>query len=68
MRNFWNSFCNEIKERQFIRTLIEWFGFVVVFNLINYFIYDGKASTYASMLAGAALYIAISNRRRLDNR
>ena len=71
MRNFWNkfwiSFWNEIKKQNFIRNLIEFIITIVIFTAINAVVFDGKDSTYVSMLAGCALYLAISTRRRLDN-
>lgn len=71
MRNFWNkvwtSFVDEIKKHNFIRNLIEFTITIVIFTAINAVVFDGKDSTYVSMLAGCALYLAISTRRRLDN-
>jgi hypothetical protein len=48
--------------------LIEFMFFIAVFVVINNWFYDGKDATYTGMIAGAALYIAITNRRNLDNR
>jgi hypothetical protein len=71
MRNFWNkvwtSFVDEIKKQNFIRNIIEFIITIVLFTVINAVVFDGKDSTYVSMLAGCALYLAISTRRRLDN-
>jgi hypothetical protein len=71
MRNFWNkvwtSFVDEIKKQNFIRNSIEFIITIVIFTVINAVVFDGKDSTYVSMLAGCALFIAISTRRRLDN-
>lgn len=64
MRNFWN----EIKERQFIQSLVEWFCFIVFFSIINHLFYDGVDSSFATMVAGAALFTAIKNERRLDKK
>ena len=72
MRNFWNkvwaSFVDEIKKQNFIRNSIEFIITIVIFTVINAVVFDGKNSTYVSMLAGCALYLAISTRRRLDNK
>jgi hypothetical protein len=68
MRNFWNSFCNQIKERQFIQSLVEWFCFIVFFSVVNHLFYNGADSSFATMVAGAALFVAIKNERRLDNK
>jgi hypothetical protein len=72
MRNFWNkvwtSFVDEIKKQNLIRNLIEFIITIVIFTVINAVVFDGKDSSYASMLAGCALYLAISTRRRLDNK
>ena len=72
MRNFWNkvwtSFVDEIKKQNFIRNSIEFIITIVIFTVINAVVFDGKDSTYVSMLAGCALFIAISTRRRLDNK
>jgi hypothetical protein len=72
MRNFWNkvwtSFVDEIKKQNFIRNSIEFIITIVIFTVINAVVFDGKDSTYVSMLAGCALYIAISTRRRLDKK
>ena len=71
MRNFWNkvwtSFVDEIKKQNFIRNSIEFIITIVIFTVINAVVFDGKDSTYVSMLAGCALFVAISTRRRLDN-
>ncbi len=71
MRNFWNNFWiglrSEFTEKQNIRNLIEFIITIVIFTAINTVVFDGKDSTYVSMLAGCALYLAISTRRRLDN-
>jgi hypothetical protein len=72
MRNFWNkvwtSFVDEIKKQNFIRNTIEFIIAIVLFTVINAVVFDGKDSTYVSMLAGCALFIAISTRRRLDSK
>jgi hypothetical protein len=71
MRNFWNNFSNgfwtEIKEKQFIWNLLETVIFVLLFSFVNTLVTGGDDASYASMLAGAALFVAISNQRRLDN-
>jgi hypothetical protein len=71
MRNFWNkvwtSFVDEIKKQNFIRNSIEFIITIVLFTAINTIVFDGKDSSYTTMLAGCALYLAISTRRRLDN-
>lgn len=67
MRNFWISFWNEIKEQQFIWTVIEISVTLVFFSFITHLFFNGEDSSYASMIAGAALFVAISSRRRLDN-
>lgn len=71
MRNFWNkfwtSFWNEIKEKQNFRNLIEFLITIVLFDVINSIVFDGKDISYTTMIAGAALFVAISTRRRLDN-
>jgi hypothetical protein len=68
MRNFWISFCNEFKGRQFIQSLIEWFCFIVFFIFINHLFHDGADSSFATMVAGSALFIAINSQRRLDKK
>jgi ABC-type iron transport system FetAB permease component len=68
MRNFWIGFWTEIKEKQFIWTVIETFITLVVFSFITHLFFNGEDSSYATMIAGAALFIAISTRRRLDNK
>ena len=71
MRNFWNnfwtSFWNEIKEKQNSRNLIEFLITIVLFAVINSIVFDGKDISYTTMIAAAALFVAISTRRRLDN-
>jgi ABC-type iron transport system FetAB permease component len=71
MRNFWNNFSNgfwiEINEKQFIWTVIETFITLVVFSFITHLFFNGEDSSYTTMIAGAALFVAISTRRRLDN-
>jgi hypothetical protein len=71
MRNFWNkvwtSFVDEIEKQNFIRNSIEFIITIVIFTVINTAVFDGKDITYVSMLAGCALFVAISTRRRLDN-
>jgi hypothetical protein len=72
MRNFWNKvwigFRSEFTEKQNIRNLIEFIITIVLFTVINSIVFDGKDSSYTTMLAGCALYLAISTRRRLDNK
>jgi ABC-type iron transport system FetAB permease component len=68
MRNFWIGFWTEIKEKQFIWTVIETFITLVVFSFITHLFFNGEDISYATMVAGAALFIAISTRRRLDGR
>ena len=71
MRNFWNKFWigfrSEIAENQNIRNLIEFLITIVLFDVINSIVFDGKDISYTTMIAGCALYLAISTRRRLDN-
>ena len=71
MRNFWNNFWiglrSEFTEKQNIRNLIEFIITIVLFTLINSIVFDGKDISYTTMIAGCALYLAISTRRRLDN-
>ena len=71
MRNFWNNFWiglrSEFTEKQNIRNLIEFIITIVLFTVINSLVFDGKDISYATMIAGCALYLAISTRRRLDN-
>lgn len=71
MRNFWNNFWigfrSEIAEKQNIRNLIEFLITIVLFDVINSIVFDGKDISYTTMIAGAALFVAISTRRRLDN-
>ena len=71
MRNFWNKFWigfrSEIAEKQNIRNLIEFLITIVLFDVINSIVFDGKDISYTTMIAGCALYLAISTRRRLDN-
>ena len=67
MRNFWIGFWTEIKEKQFIWTVIETFITLIVFSFITHLFFNGEDSSYTTMIAGAALFIAISTRRRLDN-
>jgi ABC-type iron transport system FetAB permease component len=68
MRNFWIGFWTEIKEKQFIWTVIETFITLVVFSFITHLFFNGEDSSYTTMIAGAALFIAISTRRRLDSK
>jgi ABC-type iron transport system FetAB permease component len=68
MRNFWIGFWTEIKEKQFIWTVIETFITLLVFSFITHLFFNGEDSSYATMIAGAALFIAISTRRRLDSK
>jgi hypothetical protein len=68
MRNFWISFCNGFKGRQFIQSLIEWLFFIVFFSFINHLFHDGADSSFATMVAGSALFIAINSQRRLDKK
>ena len=72
MRNFWNNFWiglrSEFTEKQNIRNLIEFIITIVLFTVINSLVFDGKDISYATMIAGCALYLAISTRRRLDNK
>jgi ABC-type iron transport system FetAB permease component len=68
MRNFWIGFWTEIKEKQFIWTVIETFITLLVFIFITHLFFNGEDSSYTTMIAGAALFIAISTRRRLDNK
>ncbi len=68
MRNFWIGFWTEIKEKQFIWTVIETFITLLVFSFITHLFFNGDDSSYTTMIAGAALFIAISTRRRLDNK
>ena len=72
MRNFWNKFWiglrSEFTEKQNIRNLIEFIITIVLFTVINSLVFDGKDISYATMIAGCALYLAISTRRRLDNK
>jgi hypothetical protein len=69
MRNFWNkfwiSFWNEIKEQRFIGTVIEFIITIVIFTVINAVVFDGKDISYATMIAGCALCLAINTRRQL---
>ena len=67
MRNFWIGFWTEIKEKQFIWTVVETFITLVVFSFITHLFFNGEDNAYTTMIAGAALFIAISTRRRLDN-
>ena len=71
MRKFWNKFWigfrSEIAEKQNIRNLIEFLITIVLFDVINSIVFDGKDISYTTMIAGAALFVAISTRRRLDN-
>jgi ABC-type iron transport system FetAB permease component len=68
MRNFWIGFWTEIKEKQFIWTVIETFITLVIFSFITHLFFNGEDSSYTAMIAGAALFVAIGTRRRLDNR
>ena len=72
MRNFWNNFWiglrSEFTEKQNIRNIIEFIITIVLFTVINSLVFDGKDISYATMIAGCALYLAISTRRRLDNK
>ena len=68
MRNFWIGFWTEIKEKQFIWTVIETFITLVFFSFITHLFFNGEDSSYTTMIAGAALFIAISTRRRLDSK
>ena len=68
MHNFWIGFWTEIKEKQFIWTVIETFITLVVFSFITHLFFNGEDSSYTTMIAGAALFIAISTRRRLDSK
>ena len=72
MRNFWNnvwtSFGNTIKEQKLIGSVIETLIFLVIFSFVTHLFFNGEDSAYASIVAGAALFTAISNQRRLDNK
>lgn len=72
MRNFWNkvwtSFCNTIKEQKIIGSAIETVIFLVIFSVITHLFFNGEDSSFSSMVAGAALFTAISNQRRLDKK
>lgn len=58
---------NKIKNTQFIWNLFETLLFILFFSLVNAVVTGGDDSSYAGMVAGAALFLAISNQRRLDN-
>ena len=72
MRNFWNkfwtSFWNTIKEQQFIGSVIQTVIWLTIFSFITHLFFNGQDSSYTSMVAGAALFTAISNQRRLDKK
>jgi hypothetical protein len=68
MRKFWNSFCNQVKEQRLGRTLVGWFCFIVFFSFVNTIFYDGADTSFATMVAGAALFAALNSQRRLDNK
>jgi drug/metabolite transporter superfamily protein YnfA len=72
MRNFWNSFWNSfwntLKEQQFFWTVIETVITLTIFSIITHLFFAGEGSSFAAMVAGGALFIAISSRRRLDNK
>ncbi len=72
MRNFWNkfwtSFCNTIKEQKIIGGIIESVIWLVIFSFITHLFYNGDKLSFASMVAGAALFTAICNQRRLDKK
>lgn len=63
MHNFWIK----IKELRFIGAFIETFLLIVFLGIINHLFFDGEFVTYISMIASAALYVAIRSERRLDN-
>lgn len=47
--------------------VIEFTFFIIWFNVLNEWLFDGKDASYANMIAGAALFIAIQTRRKLGS-
>jgi ABC-type iron transport system FetAB permease component len=72
MRNFWNKFCNSfwntLKEQQVIGGVIETVIWLTIFSFITHLFFNGEDSAYISMVAGATLFTAICNQRRLDKK
>ena len=66
MRNFWNSFVNEIN--QHLKSLLEWLFYIVVFSIISNLAYDGDKTAFATMIASYALLISIINKRNLKRK
>ena len=66
MRNFWNSFVNEINQN--LKSLIEWLFYIVVFSIISNLAYDGDNTAFATMIASYALLTSIINKRNLKRK
>ena len=65
MRNFWNSFVNEIALH--IGSLLEWLFYILVFGLISNLAYDGDKTAFATMIASYAMLLSIINQRKVNS-
>jgi hypothetical protein len=65
MRIFWNSFVNEINKH--FKSLLEWLFYIVVFSIISNLAFDGDDTSFAIMIASAALLISIINQRKVNS-
>jgi hypothetical protein len=63
MRNFWNSFVNEIN--QHFKSLLEWLFYILVFGLISNL--AGDKTAFATMIASYAMLLSIINQRKVNS-
>ena len=65
MRISWNIFVNEINKH--FKSLLEWLFYIVVFSIISNLAFDGDDTSFAIMIASAALLISIINQRKVNS-
>jgi len=65
MRIFWNSFVNEINKH--FKSLLEWLFYIVVFSIISNLAFDGDDTSFAIMIASAAMFLTIINQRKVNS-
>ena len=65
MRISWNIFVNEINKH--FKSLLEWLFYIVVFSIISNLAFDGDDTSFAIMIASAAMFLTIINQRKVNS-